>query len=297
MTDLIKRVCEFRKEKDFLACIDSDGCAFDAMNIKHQECFIPNIINTFGLQPISRYAREASEFVNLYSKWRGTNRFPALVKTFELLAEREEVIKRGFRVPDLKPLKEWIERETKLGNPALEKAVDKTGDPVLKQTLEWSKAGNADVARIVKGVPLFPYVRESLEKASGQADVLIVSSTPLEALEREWKEHGVDKYVRAICGQEVGTKSQCINMAKAGRYPDEKVIKIGDALSDLQAARENNVLFYPIVSGKEDESWQRFFEEALERFIGGEYAGGYEKRLIEEFESNLSEHPPWKAIR
>jgi len=26
---------EMKKEKDFLICIDSDGCAFDAMEIKH----------------------------------------------------------------------------------------------------------------------------------------------------------------------------------------------------------------------------------------------------------------------
>ena len=50
---------------EFLVAIDSDGCAFDSMEIKHKECFIPNFIKYFDLQPISKYAREAAEFTGL----------------------------------------------------------------------------------------------------------------------------------------------------------------------------------------------------------------------------------------
>ena len=77
--------------KSFFAGVDSDGCAFPTMEVKHKECFIPLIVKHWKLQPVSRYAREAAEFVNLYSKWRGINRFPALVMAFDLLAERPEV--------------------------------------------------------------------------------------------------------------------------------------------------------------------------------------------------------------
>ncbi len=61
---------------DFLVGIDSDGCVFDSMELKHKECFIPAFINHYELQGVSKYAREAAEFVNLYSKSRGANRFP-----------------------------------------------------------------------------------------------------------------------------------------------------------------------------------------------------------------------------
>src|SRR5260370_128607 len=57
-------------QHEFLVGIDSDGCAFDTMEVKHKECFIPNIINSYELQGISKYAREAAEFVDLYSKSR-----------------------------------------------------------------------------------------------------------------------------------------------------------------------------------------------------------------------------------
>ena len=84
-------LAEMQPIHDFFVGIDSDGCAFDTMEIKHKECFAPNIIKHWHLQAVSKYAREAAEFVNLYSKWRGINRWPALVMVFDLLRERPEV--------------------------------------------------------------------------------------------------------------------------------------------------------------------------------------------------------------
>ena len=67
---------------------------------------------------------------------------------------------------------------------------------------------------------------------------------------------------------------------------------IGDALGDFKAAKSNNALFYPINPGHEESSWQRFYEEGMERFLSGKFAGDYEKQLLEEFDSYLHEHPP-----
>src|SRR5690606_16840009 len=147
---------DFQTKKEFLVGIDSDGCVFDTMEVKHKECFIPAFINHYELQGVSKYAREAAEFVNLYSKSRGINRFPALVEQLEWLARRPEVKARGVKVPSPKGIINWIAEESKLGNPALEKAVAETGDPDLKIALAWSKAVNDAVAAMVRGVPPFP---------------------------------------------------------------------------------------------------------------------------------------------
>ena len=104
-----------------------------------------------------------------------------------------------------------------LGNPALEKEVEKTGDPHLKHTLAWSKAVNESVGQIVRGVPPFPIVRERLERLSGQADIFVVSATPHEALQREWEEHDLAKYTVAICGQEIGTKKESLGPPRSIR--------------------------------------------------------------------------------
>ena len=283
----------FSPEKEYFIGIDSDGCAFDTMEIKHKECFCPAFINHFNLQAVSKYARETWEFVNLYSKTRGANRFLALLYTLDLLSEREEVGKRGVKIPELKNFKEWTKKETQLGNPALEKAAKKSGDPELKRILAWSEDVNSTVAKIVRNLAPFPFVKESLEKIRSLADVVVVSQSTKEALEREWNENNISGYVKLIAGQEMGTKTEHIHYTTAGKYRSGRVLMIGDAPGDLKAARNNNALFFPIIPGKEEISWEQFYTEGIERFFNSTYAGSYEEALIEDFFSNLPEHPPW----
>jgi phosphoglycolate phosphatase-like HAD superfamily hydrolase len=283
-----------KPEKEFFIGIDSDGCAFDTMEIKHKECFCPTTIKYWDLQKVSKYAREAWDFVNLYSKSRGCNRFHALIQVLDLLRERKEVIARNAKIPEILEVKEWVKKETKLGNPALEKYAAEVKNPVIDRTLSWSKAINIAIEDMVHDIPPFPFMRESLEKLVQKADSIVVSQTPGEALEREWKEHNIDKHVRIICGQEYGTKSEHLKYAAKGKYADNKILMIGDAPGDMKAAKSNGVLFYPVNPGHEEESWERFYKEALDKFFGGQYEGAYEAALIEEFNNYLPDSPPWK---
>ncbi len=286
---------QFQKRNEFLIGIDSDGCAFDTMEVKHKECFIPNIVKHFNLAAISKYAREAAEFVNLYSRWRGINRFPALVMTIDLLIDRPEVLRRHHPLPALVELRDWIRRETKLSNPTLKLEVVATGNDELARALRWSEEVNRAIGEIVHHVPPFPFVRESIECMAGKADVMVVSATPGEALNREWEEHGLRHLVGLIAGQELGSKREHLALAAVGRYEPHKILMVGDAPGDLEAAQANGVLFYPIDPGHEDESWQRFFEEGLPRFLSENYAGPYMHAQLARFESLLPATPPWKV--
>src|SRR5258707_1453759 len=116
MSDPAQILRDFKPSKELFVGIDSDGCIFDSMEIKHKECFTPMFIKHFELQAASKYAREVWEFVNLYSKDRGANRFPALSKVVKLLGVRPQVRSRGVAMPDLSALDDWIKLETKLGN-------------------------------------------------------------------------------------------------------------------------------------------------------------------------------------
>ncbi len=292
-TEPAKVLKDLEPKHKFFIGIDSDGCAFDTMEIKHKECFIPNIIKYWNLQAISKYVREAAEFVNLYSKWRGINRFPALVKAFDLLKERSEVKKRKVTIPEVKELREFIDSGLPLGNPSLKKVVESNGSPVLKLALEWSEAVNAAIADMVSGIPPFPYVRESLQKLESVADMMVVSATPVEALNKEWSENGIENYVREIAGQEMGSKKEHLELAAVGKYESDHILMIGDAPGDMKAAKANNALFYPIMPGEEDESWKRFYEEAADVFMQGKYAGEYEEKLLQEFLNHLPETPSW----
>lgn len=289
------KLLAFKPQHSYFVGIDSDGCVFDTMEIKHKECFIPNIIKHWKLQAISKFARAAAEFVNLYSKWRGINRFPALTRALELLRDWPEPMRRGVKLPDWAPLQKWIDSGATLGNPALEADAAKTGDPALKRTLDWSKAVNQAIAEMVEGVPPFPYFRESVERLAKNADIICVSATPGEALEREWQEHDIAKFAAVIAGQEMGSKKEHLKLAAGEKYEKDRVLMIGDAPGDLAAARANGALFYPINPGHEDASWNRFLDEAADRFFNGTYAGNYEAALIAEFDQLLPETPPWKA--
>lgn len=279
---------------EFLVGIDSDGCAFDTMELKHKECFIPNTIKYYNLQAVSKYAREAAEFVNLYSKSRGANRFPALVETLSWLSKRPEVARRGVNVEIPQSLVDWIKQESKLGNPALEVKVDQSNDPDLRNALAWSRAVNESVAAMVRGVPPFPFVRQCLEKLTTRADILVCSATPNEALRAEWAEHQIDHYVVAICGQETGSKKE--TLVNASKYPPQHSLMVGDAAGDYQAARANHCLFFPINPGNEEASWQRFYEEGIDAFLEGRFAGDYQDALLQEFDQYLPERPPWPVV-
>jgi phosphoglycolate phosphatase-like HAD superfamily hydrolase len=289
-------LAELEPKHDFFVGIDSDGCAFDTMEIKHKECFTPNIIKHWKLQPVSKYAREAAEFVNLYSKWRGINRWPALVMVFDLLRERQEVQARNVVPPEAPRIRAFIadERFPK-SNDGLKAYMAEYPDPELDIAWAWTTGVNATVADMVHDVPPFPFVRESLSFLEDKADMIVVSATPLEALRREWEEHGIARYVRVIAGQEMGKKALHLELAAKGKYPADHILMVGDAPGDMKAARANDALFYPINPGREETSWQRFHEEAVHRFLAGEYAGTYEAGLIAEFERLLPEIPPWKG--
>ena len=293
MSDPAQALRDFKPSKEFFIGIDSDGCIFDSMEIKHKECFTPMFIKHFKLQAVSKYARECWDFVNLYSKTRGANRFPALVRALNLLRERPQVQAREVRVADTGALDEWIARETKLGNATLAAEV-KGGNKGLEQVKVWSDAVNRAVEDIVHGVPPFPLVRESLEKLNQFADAMCISQTPADALKREWSEHGIDAFVRIIAGQEMGTKTEHIKFAAKDKYAPTKILMIGDAPGDFKAAKSNGALFFPINPGAEEASWERFFKEGLNRFFAGTYAGDYEAVLVREFDACLPEKPAWQ---
>ncbi|MCC5928762.1 MAG: hypothetical protein JJU28_05910 [Cyclobacteriaceae bacterium] len=293
--DLQQELIQLKPEKEFFVGIDSDGCVFDTMEIKQKECFCPNFIKHFNLQVISKYARETWEFVNLYSQTRGINRFQAVITAIQLLADRPETLARGARLPDIQPLIDWVKKETKLGNPALERYAAEVKDPRIDMILSWSKAVNVTIEELVFGMPPFPFVVDSLKKVGERADLMVVSQTPLEALTREWEENNIDHMLRTIAGQEHGTKTEHLKFAAVGKYPLEKILMIGDAPGDLKAAKSNDVLFFPINPGHEEDSWERFYNEGIDRFLNGTYKGAYEDALIVEFKKYLPELPPWKT--
>jgi phosphoglycolate phosphatase-like HAD superfamily hydrolase len=299
MLDPFEKLKAFEPKHDFFVGIDSDGCAFDTMGIKQRECFTPWMIGYFGLQPVAETARECKMFADLFSNTRGANRHKTIHRILtELLPNHPHVKHLGFDVPQFPHYFAWVEDEDSLlSNDGLKKAIETAKDEEarkeLTHVLEWSERVNWSVGQIVKGIPPFPYVRESLQRLEGKADVIVVSATPQEALQREWAEHGLAEHVALIAGQEMGKKSEHLSMTAKGKYPKDHILMIGDAPGDHKAARSVDALFFPVNPGHEEESWKRFDEEALDRFFNGTYAGEYADEIRFEFEKLLPSKPPW----
>jgi len=295
MTDHASQLIAFPKTKSFFVGVDSDGCAFDSMEPKHKACFYPMTVQHWELAGVAKYVRDVWDFVNLYGRTRGCNRFHALLHTFDWLADWPDAVERGYESPKVDSLRQWVAEETKLGNPALEVKVAAMNDAALQQALRWSRAINEQVASIVHDVPPFPLVADCLQRLADAADVMVVSATPSEALEREWAEHDIARYAGMICGQEMGRKAEHLRYGASGKYDADKVLMIGDAPGDMKAARDNGFLFFPVNPGCEVESWRRFHDEAAERFFAGQYAGDYEQALIDDFLACLPKYPPWEG--
>jgi HAD superfamily hydrolase (TIGR01549 family) len=294
-----RALIEFKPKTKFFVGIDSDGCVFDTMGIKQRECFGPWLIGYFNLQGVALAARECKEFADLFSKTRGANRHITAKRIIsELLPGHPMVKTRNFKVPQYPHYFKWVENPNSLlSNEGLKMAIDAASSDEekkeLEHALEWSERVNWSIKEIVKNIPPFPMVRESLEKLFGKADMIVVSSTPTEALQREWEEHNIASYMSVIAGQEMGKKKEHLQMAASGKYEEDHILMIGDAPGDMKAAKSNNSLFYPIIPGEEEKAWERFYNEGIDKFLNEEFKGDYEQELIDEFDKSLPENPPW----
>ena len=288
---------DFQPTKEFFVGIDSDGCAMDAMDIKHQECFTPCSIKHWDLQPVSTLARQTALFVNLRSVTRGLNRWLALKQLLDLLRDRVEVAERGVTIPDYPELTAFIEAE---GYPLSDKGIARYRadhpSPTIERAIRWGDAVNASIADMVHGCGPFPGVREAIQAMQADVDCMTVSATPLHALEYEWTAHGIASYMKVIAGQEMGSKAEHVQYAATGKYDADKIMLIGDAPGDRDAAAKAQCLYYPILPGREKESWARFTTEALPRFLNGTYAGAYQQSLTAEFTASLPDEVPWATI-
>ncbi|EHK2335814.1 HAD hydrolase-like protein [Clostridium perfringens] len=273
----------FNKQKDFLICIDSDGCAIDTMDIKHIKCFGPCMVTEWNLEEWKEPILERWNEVNLYTLTRGINRFKGLAVALI------EINEKYITIEGLDEFVRWAEETKELSNESLEVEIEKTNNICLKKALEWSKSVNKSIDLLSDDEKCpFEGVKEAIILAKKVADIAIVSSANEKAVLDEWNKHGLLENVDIVLTQNIGSKSYCINKLIAKGYSRNNVLMVGDALGDLKAAEENEALYYPIMVRKEKESWIRFSKEALERFTSNSYYGEYQEKVIAEFKENLS---------
>ena len=275
----------FERKHDYLVCVDSDGCVMDTMNCKHFHCFGPCMVTEWGLEEWKDEILDRWNVINLFSMTRGINRFKGLAMALG------EIDKQYKPITGISALQHWVEVAPALSNDGVAKAAAETTDAdaklVFQKALNWSKAVNAAIVELDESLKV-PYVgaKEGLAAAHGFADVAMVSSANRDAVEEEWGKFGLLEHTDIVLAQDVGSKAACIKeMLKFGYDPD-KVVMVGDAPGDCDAAEKNGVHYYPILVNHEKESWDEAIAVAFGKLQTGEYKSyGAEKK--KEFLWNL----------
>ncbi len=290
-----------KRRQDRLVAVDSDGCVFDTMESKQQQCFHPEIIRHWQLEPIADEVRAVAEFVNLYSCARGQNRLVALLQTFEwLLARVTDPVTDRLRDHSAS-LRHYVESGRPLSNTALAEEVARTGNPSLRDVLTWSRAVDERIRTQLPQAPAFPGAADALAAMAKHVDIVVVSQTPTEALEREWAASGLQAHVQAIAGQEQGTKTEILQHVLAThRLAPQAVLMIGDAPGDWRAAQRARAWFFPIVPRQEVASWRQLHTEAFPLFQAGQFGQTYQQSLVSAFLQQLPAEPPaggWPVSR
>ena len=292
----IKNLEDHIPEKNFFVGLDSDGTVFNSMELKHKDCFVGCLIRAFSFAPIAHEVHLVWNYVNIFSKTRGTNRFKALILTFDYLSKMESVIKSGINIPKLDSIRDWLISNKPLTNEILKKIIfDSTENekPYLENAFIWSENVNETVKKTVFNLPPMHGALNAMSKIKKFADIVVISNTPIKTLNREWSENNIESNVLYIGGQETGTKIEMLNAVAKNKYKNENILIIGDSFGDLNAAKNINALFFPILPLKEEESWELFNQKAFQSFLDESFSGEFENNLIEKFHSTLNIKPQW----
>lgn len=273
---------DFQKNKDWLFCIDSDGCAMDTMDIKHIRCFGPCMVEEWGLSQWEEEILKRWNAINLYTMTRGINRFKGLAQMLG------EINGTYCKIEDVEVLIKWAEESPELSNQALKKAIAGQDSICLKKALSWSEKVNASINELsFEDKKPFEGVKEALEYAHQYGDIAIVSSANRQAVEEEWDLYHLLDHVDIILAQDVGSKAYCIQELVKKGYEKKNVLMVGDAPGDRDAAKKNDVYYYPILVRHEKDSWSEFVETAVGRLVDGTYGGEYQQEKETEFLYNL----------
>ena len=269
------------KPSRFLIGVDSDGTAFDSMNIKHLDAFIPAALEIWPMrEEVARRFAEIEKTVNLFSSLRGINRFPGLLEVFERL-EKEYPHERGL--PELPDLRAYIAGESRFSSATLKNWTEGHPSRELDRVLSWSDRADVLFARACEGLQPYPGVKEALTEANALASVAVVSAAAKAGLEKDWKAAGLTPTVDFFMSQEDGGKTAQLQKAMARCEEGVRTLMLGDTDSDGVCAHDAGALFYPIMPGDEAASWKRFREEILPLFL----AGGYDQAEEEKYYSRL----------
>jgi len=290
------------------------------MTSKHEKGFSRAFVSRFGEGESEEALAEVWRFVNLRSRSRGANRYKALALSLRLLPSHPGIGKARLlwtRTADA--LEAWLATEPAPTRATLESAISaydsrqagiagKNSPSVgrdgsgrrknyLAEILGFSLEADAAIAALPPS-EAFENAASFVPRLAEKAELMVLTAAPEAVASGEWSRAGLLRHIGSVSGQERGPKAQALSMARAdlvskgASVEGARVLVVGDALGDLEAARANSAAFFPIVPGREEESWERFSSSGFEDFVAGKSGSG--GGLLAAFLDALPLLPPWK---
>ena len=305
--------------------IDIDGCVDPGM-YKHETGFAVASIYHYKLQMITPLAMRAWMYVNCYSNDRGISRFVALCKWFDILRATPAVTRVIPNLPELPYLRRWSEVTKSLSPEALSEYIEKgdfsaligpgestdAAQAELRDVVEWSSRVNQLAKEASQNMSAFPNAVKVIRKLHEiGVDICAVSGTPEDHVIRHLEQHGILDCFRAVFAQQAGKKNLALTAIMAGRLGDgsgkplletepaqyDLCAMFGDAPKDYEEARLSNrtlsgrqedpLRMFLVEVGRENESWDYFYNSVLDKFVRGSWPREDELRLIQKGLKNL----------
>ena len=125
---------DFTKKREFLICMDSDGCVMDTVRIKHSTVMCPELIRVFALDDHADFITAAWDEINLHTITRGISRFESVRLVFDRLKNR------GIEIPGSEDIAAWVDTATELSTASLQRELQKTGSLALSSSVPRTRA-------------------------------------------------------------------------------------------------------------------------------------------------------------
>lgn len=219
--------------------------------------------------------REMEKDINFLEEIWGNNRFLGLINMFKWLGE---TFPHAKPLPNMANLCAYVDAETIYSTSTLREWMLKHPSTILTKVLLWSSRVDALFSELCEGLMPFEGVREALELAAECGRIAVISSSAKEELEKDWTIGGLMPFVDILMSCENGSKTEQLETVMACYGENIQTLVVGNMDSNSVVAHEAGICFYPILSGGQAQSWQRFKDEILPAFLAGHYCSGQETR-------------------
>ena len=108
---------------------------------------------------------------------------------------------------------------------------------------ELGRRFEALVMEKVLSCQMVPGARDVLDRFTGRLPMALISGTPGAELAAIVRRRGLERYFDAVHGSPPAKREWISRLLLAGRWQPERVVMVGDGLSDFEAARDSGVHF------------------------------------------------------